>query len=71
SQFAAVPRPLLRDMLLKYCVFLRIDARPVFEHARRVLMEPDRRERPVYQRLSFALLVGAVVILILLPLMLG
>lgn len=71
SQFAAVPRPLLRDLLLKYCVFLRIDARPVFEHTRRVLMEPDRRERPVYQRLSFALLIGAVVILILLPLMLG
>ena len=66
--FSAVPRSEIKDVMLKYCSFLHVDARPVFDHARSTLL-------PIYQaqqkhRMLQICLATTLLLLIILPLFL-
>jgi CheY-like chemotaxis protein len=63
--FNAIPRPLLRDTMLRYCAFLSVDARPVFAHAQRVLLTQPETRRGI--RPSMLILSATILLLIILP----
>ena len=68
GSFSAIPRPLLKHTMLRYCEFLNVDARPVFAHAQRALLAQPETRRTI--RPSMLILSATIIILILLPFML-
>ncbi|HYF65116.1 MAG TPA: helix-turn-helix transcriptional regulator, partial [Herpetosiphonaceae bacterium] len=65
GSFGSIPRPLLKDMMLRYSAFLKVDARPVFAHAQSVLLATPADRRPI--RAGMFILSATIIILIILP----
>jgi CheY-like chemotaxis protein len=63
--FGSIPRPLLKDMMLRYSAFLKVDARPVFAHAQRVLLSTPADRRSI--RAGMVILSATIILLIILP----
>ncbi len=63
--FSAIPRPLLKTTMLRYCEFLNVDARPVFAHAQSVLLAQPETRRSL--RPSMLILSATIILLIILP----
>jgi CheY-like chemotaxis protein len=63
--FSSIPRPLLKDMMLRYSAFLKVDARPVFAHAQRVLLSTPADRRSI--RAGMVILSATIILLIILP----
>ena len=63
--FSSIPRPLLKDMMLRYSAFLKVDARPVFDHAQRVLLATPADRRSI--RAGMVILSATIILLIILP----
>ncbi|MBA3470674.1 MAG: response regulator [Herpetosiphonaceae bacterium] len=63
--FSAIPRPLLKNTMLRYCEFLNVDARPVFAQAQRMLLAHPETRRSI--RPSMLILSATIILLIILP----